>query len=180
MTELHARVRAHLAAAAVTHRVHDHAALPGPISSPTDFAAALGYPVDRIMKTLICHEHSTGRLIAVTCPVNIRVDLKRVATELGCSRIEVASSVQLEATTGYPRLGVSPLGLDPSFIVVIAQHTLTYDTVLVGGGAAGIEIELAPATYNAPLTQFPSISDSVPPHAGTNTGGTAVLANSNF
>ena len=144
MTELHARVRAHLAAAAVTHRVHDHAALPGPISSPTDFAAALGYPVDRIMKTLICHEHSTGRLIAVTCPVNIRVDLKRVATELGCSRIEVASSVQLEATTGYPRLGVLPLGLDPSFIVVIAQHTLTYDTVLVGGGAAGIEIELAP------------------------------------
>lgn len=144
MAELHARVRAHLDDAAVTHLVHDHAALPGPISSPTDFAAALGYPVDRITKTLICHERSTGRLIAVTCPVNVRVDFKRVASELGCSRIEVASTEQLETAIGYPRLGVSPLGLDDRITVALAQRTLAHDTVLVGGGAAGIEVELAP------------------------------------
>ena len=144
MAELHPRVRRHLDEAGVPHLVHDHADLPGPISSASDFATALGYPVHRIMKTLICQERSTGRLIAVTCPVHVRVDFKRVAAELGCSRIEVASTAQLESATGYPRLGVSPLGLDPSITVAIARHTLTDDTILVGGGAAGIEVELAP------------------------------------
>lgn len=144
MAELHARVRRHLDDVSVPHLVHDHAAIPGRIASPNDFAAALGYPVDRIMKTLICQERSSSTLIAVTCPVNIRVDFKRIAAKLGCSRIDVASTAQLETATGYPRLGVSPLGLDPSITVAMAQHTLTYDTVLVGGGAAGIEVEIAP------------------------------------
>lgn len=144
MNELHERVRRHLESAAVAHTVHDHATLPAPVSSPADFAAMLGYPVDRIMKTLICQVRSTGKLVAVTCPVNVRVDFKRVASELDCGRMEVASTEQLETATGYPRLGVSPLGLDDSIIVAIAQQSLTYDTVLVGGGAAGVEVELAP------------------------------------
>ncbi|MUL79482.1 aminoacyl-tRNA deacylase [Mycolicibacterium sp. CBMA 226] len=144
MTELHVRVRRHLDASAVPYVVHDHAALPVAISSPADFASALGYPVDRIMKTLICHVRSTGALVAMTCPVDVRVDFKRVATELGCGRIEVVSTEQLETATGYPRLGVSPLGLDGNITVAMARQSFGHDTVLVGGGAAGVEVELAP------------------------------------
>ncbi|BBZ56223.1 aminoacyl-tRNA deacylase [Mycolicibacterium phocaicum] len=144
MNELHERVRRHLETAAVVYTAHDHAALPAPVSSPADFAAMLGYPVDRIMKTLICRVRSTRELVAVTCPVDIRVDFKRVASELDCGRIEVASTEQLETATGYPRLGVSPLGLDDSITVAIARQSFTYDTVLVGGGATRVEVELAP------------------------------------
>lgn len=43
-----------------------------------------------------------------------------------------------------PRHGVSPLGLDSTIAVVVDRELLDYESVLVGAGVAGVEIELSP------------------------------------
>lgn len=144
MAEIHPRVREHLESSGVAHHVHDHAALPVPITSPADFAAALGYPLGRIMKTLICRARSSGDLVAVVCPMDARVDFRATAAELGCGRIESADAAELESATGYQQRGVSPLGLDDRIRIAIARQALDHPTVLVGGGEPGVEIEIAP------------------------------------
>ncbi|MEZ0050928.1 Cys-tRNA(Pro)/Cys-tRNA(Cys) deacylase [Mycobacterium sp. MAA66] len=144
MGELHPRVFEHLSCSNATYLVRDHASMTTAIESPSDFATALGYPLGRIMKTLLCRTRSTGNYAAVTCPMDVRIDFKGVAVELNCGRMEAASAQQLEEVTHYPQRGVSPFGLDERIAVVIARQALNYDTVLVGGGAVGIEIEIAP------------------------------------
>lgn len=144
MGEPHPRVLAHLNSSNTPYLVMDHATIPTAINSPVDFAAALGYPLGRIMKTLLCRPRSTGNYVAVVCSVDARIDFKYIAAELNCGRLEVANAHQLQEATHYPSRGVSPLGLDDQVAVVVASHACNYDTVLVGGGAVGIEIEIAP------------------------------------
>lgn len=144
MGDLHIRVREQLDAAAVPYTLRDHGSFQATIASPADFAAALGYPLGRITKTLVCQSRSTGVLAAVVCPMDMRIDFKRIAQELDCGRLEAASPQLLESATGYPRGGVSPLGLDTQIDIVIARQVLDYETVLIGGGALGIELEIAP------------------------------------
>lgn len=118
--------------------------MPSAIETPADFAAALGYPLGRIMKTLVCRSRSNDTHVAIVCPMDARVDFKRIAQQLDCGRLETASTAELESITGYPRGGVSPLGLDDRIPVVVERRVLDYETVLIGGGAAGIELEIAP------------------------------------
>ena len=47
--------------------------------------------------------------------------------------------------TGYPRNGVSPLGLAGGIAVVVDSRLFDYPTILIGGGATAIEIEIAPS-----------------------------------
>jgi Cys-tRNA(Pro)/Cys-tRNA(Cys) deacylase len=144
MGELHFRVHRHLESARVPYVIRDHEAATVPIDSPADFAAALGYSVGRIMKTLVCQTRSSERLVAVVCPVDLRVDFKRIARELDCGRLEVAKSEQLETVIGYPRLGVSPFGLGDEVTIALASQAMDHKTVLVGGGEVGVEVEIAP------------------------------------
>lgn len=58
--------------------------------------------------------------------------------------MEVASPEALNSSLGYPRNGVSPLGAPADIPVLLDEAVLNYPTVLVGGGATGIEIELSP------------------------------------
>ncbi len=144
MTVLHSRVRERLQACAAVYVVRDHDALPVAITSPADFAGALGYPLGRIMKTLVCRSGSAGAFTAVVAPMDTRADFKRIARQLNCSRLQAASPAELESVTGYPRGGVSPVGLDEGMAVVIERRALDYETVLIGGGAPGVEVEIAP------------------------------------
>jgi Cys-tRNA(Pro)/Cys-tRNA(Cys) deacylase len=141
MNAVHPRVAAALAG--VAHRVRRHADHPGPIRSPADFAAALGYPLGRITKTLLVRVPRTERYAVVVVPVTTRVDLRRIAAELGAARVELAPADAPMRLLGYPPGAVSPLGV--AGLPVFAGAALwTEPTVLVGGGAAGVEVELTP------------------------------------
>ena len=61
------------------------------------------------------------------------------------SRVEVASAEDLSVKTGYPRNGVSPLGLADGISIVVDRALLDYPSILIGGGATAVEIEIAPA-----------------------------------
>ncbi len=73
-----------------------------------------------------------------------RIDLKQAAQSLDVGRLEFASPQELEEMIGYPRHGVSPFGLNSVISVVVARSLLRHETVLVGAGAIGVEIEITP------------------------------------
>jgi len=143
--KLHRNVYAAIRGLEAACKVHDHRELATEISSPSDFAIALGYPVERIAKTLFLCSQDRQAYAAAVCSVSRRLDFKSAAGAIGVNRVEAASAEDLKAKTGYPRNGVSPLGLADGISVVVDSLLLDYPTVLIGGGAAAIEIEIAPA-----------------------------------
>lgn len=145
MNKLHENVESAVASLGGAYKVHDHSTLPSEIKNPNDFAAALGYPIQRITKTLFLRSHDGQSYAVAVCSMDRRLDFKSTARAVGVKRIETASAEDLRAKTDYPRNGVSPLGLPGDVQVIIDKGLLDYPTVLIGGGSTGIEVELAPA-----------------------------------
>jgi Cys-tRNA(Pro)/Cys-tRNA(Cys) deacylase len=127
------------------YKIHDHSKLSSEIRNPNDFAAALGYPIQRITKTLFLRSHDGQSYVAAVCSMDRRLNFRSIANAIGTTRVEVASSEYLQIETGYPRNGVSPLGLAEDITVVVDRLLFDYPTVLVGGGTIAIEIELSPS-----------------------------------
>lgn len=144
MNELHQRVQVVISTLGTSYKVHDHSTLPATIRNPADFAAALGYPIHRITKTLFLRSHDGQSYAAAVCATDMRLNFKSTAKAIGIKRLETASSEDLQFKTGYPRNGVSPLGLPDDVVVIVDKGLFDYPTVLIGGGATGIEIELSP------------------------------------
>jgi Cys-tRNA(Pro)/Cys-tRNA(Cys) deacylase len=145
MNELHKNVRSAISKLGTEYKIHDHSKLSSEIRNPNDFAAALGYPIQRITKTLFLRSHDGQTYAAAVCSMNRRLNFKLTANAIGTKRVEVASSEDLQVKTSYPRNGVSPLGLAEDITVVVDRLLLDYPTVLIGGGATEIEIELSPS-----------------------------------
>jgi Cys-tRNA(Pro)/Cys-tRNA(Cys) deacylase len=143
--KLHKEVQDAIGPFATDYKIHDHSTFPAQIKNPGDFAAALGYPIGRITKTLFLRSHDGQAYAAAVCSIDRRLDFKSAADAIGAKRVEVASAADLEAKTGYPKNGVSPLGLSGDITVLVDEPLSGYPTVLIGGGTAGIEIELSPA-----------------------------------
>lgn len=139
---MHPQVWAALEHSGVRFVERRHAEYAQPIHTPGDFAAALGYVPQRVAKTLLLRGGAPRFALAV-CPAPDRLDLAAVAHEMGWRHAQFASTEELAALTGYPPTGVSPLGVC-GVRVLLAQALVAYETVLVGGGAVGIEVELAP------------------------------------
>jgi Cys-tRNA(Pro)/Cys-tRNA(Cys) deacylase len=143
--KLHENVHAAIQGREAEYKVHDHRDLATEIRTPADFASALGYPVERIAKTLFLCSPDRQVYAAAVCSVSRRLDFKSAAAAIGVSKVEVASVEDLAAKTGYPRNGVSPLGLADGIAVVVDRPLLDYPSILIGGGAAAVEVEIAPA-----------------------------------
>ena len=144
MTTIDPRVRRHIESLDVLCTIRYHRDFPADIRTPADFADALGYELARITKSVFCRAQSKGSYAVLVAPMDQRIDFKRAAQALDAGRLEVASPEELEQITGYPRHGVSPFGLDSKVSVVVARELLRYESVLVGAGALGVEIEVSP------------------------------------
>ena len=143
--KLHPNIHAALSELRAGYKIYDHREFSVEIKAPDDFAAALGYPIQRIAKTLFLCSKDRPTYAAVVCSIDRRLDFKVIADVLGVSHVAIASAEELLAKTGYPKNGVSPLGLTRDIAVVVDHSLLGYPTVLIGGGAAAIEIELSPS-----------------------------------
>ena len=125
-----------------------HADLAVPILSPRDLAQALGYPLERITKTLLLRCVQTTTYGMALCSVNKKVNMALIAGQLGCKRVELASSDELLAQLDNPSTGVSPIGAG-SIPVFMDAALLEFPTILIGAGVVGEEIELSPAQLQA-------------------------------
>nr|WP_225443620.1 YbaK/EbsC family protein [Lolliginicoccus lacisalsi] len=130
--------------AGVAVTVHAHASLPGPIRSPQDFADALGYPLDRITKSVFLRARNGAAHAVAVCAMGCKLDMSEVSGIVGSGRMELAGPDELARVLGYPRHGVSPLGVPAPVVVLVDAGLLDEPTVLVGAGVAGVEVEIAP------------------------------------
>ena len=140
---MHPRVAEALEKAGVLYRLYHHVDFPGPISSPADFAQALGYAPERITRSLFIRCQPSGEYGIIVGPCTRRANLRKVAQHMGCRRLQLVEPGALLAILGYPPGGVSPLGAG-SIPVFIDEGLLAFATVLIGAGEAGVELEIAP------------------------------------
>ena len=129
-------------------RIWQHAALGKPIRSAADFAHAIGVDLGRIAKTVVVGRRGwpperrmaepVGAYAAVCLPSSRKIKLSAVAQTFGWLGCELATTVELEKL-----LGVSPLGLG-QIPLIVDESLFSHSTMLVGGGAIGVDIELAP------------------------------------
>jgi Cys-tRNA(Pro)/Cys-tRNA(Cys) deacylase len=145
LSKLHEKVQDAISKIEPEYKIHDHSKLSVEIRNPNDFAVALGYPIHRITKTLFLRSNDGQAYAVAVCSIDRRLNFKSAASALGAKRVEVASPEDLQVKTGYPKNGVSPLGLAEDIAVLVDELLFDYPTVLIGGGATGIEIELSPS-----------------------------------
>jgi prolyl-tRNA editing enzyme YbaK/EbsC (Cys-tRNA(Pro) deacylase) len=80
--------------------------MPGKTSE--EAAAAVGRPVDCILKTLILLQKPSGRSVAVILRGGDSVELSRVARKTGSARVHLAKPADVERITGYRPGAVPP------------------------------------------------------------------------
>ena len=134
-------------------RIWQHAALGKPIRSAADFAHAIGVELDRIAKTIVVGlrgwpperrmAEPVGAYAAVCLPSPRKINLSAVAQTFGWLACELATTAELEKLLGVSPGGVSPLGLG-QIPLIVDESLFSYGTMLVGGGAVGVDIELDP------------------------------------
>ncbi|WP_331715379.1 aminoacyl-tRNA deacylase [Tessaracoccus coleopterorum] len=106
-------------------------------------AEALGYPPERVFKTLLAADDKA--LVVGIVPVDGRLDLKSLAAATGHKRLSMADPAVAERVTGMVVGGISPIGQKRALPTVLDASALGFDTILVSGGRRGLDIELAPA-----------------------------------
>lgn len=146
--------------ARISYQILEYRHDPRTASYGEEAAGKLGFPSNRIFKTLVV-EIDISILAVCVIPVPQMLDLKRVAKALGGKRAGMADRDKVERTTGYVLGGVSPLGQKKKLKTLIDKSALDHGTILVSGGRRGLEIVLAPQDL-AELTQADFVSIAKP------------------
>jgi Cys-tRNA(Pro)/Cys-tRNA(Cys) deacylase len=143
--KLHKNIQAAIGELETRYTVHDHSNFTLEVRTPYDVAAVLGYPIQRITKALLLRSHDRLTHAVAVCSIDRRLNFALAADAIGAKRLQVASLEDLQFKTGYPKNGVSPLGLADHIAVLVDQQLLDYPTVLIGGGTIGVELEITPS-----------------------------------
>ena len=104
----------------------------------------LGFPPERMFKTLVAKGDKTGPLV-FSIPVAAEIDLKRAAAITGNKKIEMIHVKDLLALTGYIRGGVSPIGMKKKFPTYIDESCLSHEEITVSSGQRGAQLLLSSA-----------------------------------
>ncbi len=104
-------------------------------------AEQLGFPPEKMFKTLVAKGDKTGPLV-FCIPVAEEIDLKVAASVTGNKKIEMIHVKDLLALTGYIRGGVSPIGMKKKFPTYIDRSALNFDRITVSSGTRGAQLLL--------------------------------------
>lgn len=108
------------------------------------FAAdAIGFPIEKTVKTLVLNTGSKGYLLALM-PGSKQLSTKKLSRIFSVKRTEMADTATAERLTGYLVGGISPFGTKQKMPVIMEQCLLEFDTVAINAGRRGMMLLLNP------------------------------------
>lgn len=106
-------------------------------------AAAIGFPPEKVFKTLVARGTKTG--IHVFCiPVCCELDLKKAAKAAMDKSIAMVPVKELLALTGYIRGGCSPVGMKKRYPTHFDISCQLHDEIAISAGARGQQMIVEP------------------------------------
>ena len=104
---------------------------------------AIGFPLERTIKTLIVHLDRKGYFI-VLMPGDKTINLKRLAGAYSVKRAAMADMPTAERLTGYLVGGISPFGTKQNLPIVVEESLLNFNRVAINGGRRGLMLIMNP------------------------------------
>lgn len=106
-------------------------------------AAKIGWPPEKVYKTLALKGDKTGVLLAIIATPQT-LDLKALAAASGNKRCEMLPLAEVLPTTGYIRGGVSPIGTKKKFPVYLDESARAFEAISLSAGTRGLQVLLSP------------------------------------
>lgn len=111
--------------------------------SGTHAAQMIGMPCEQVFKTLVLKGEKTGYFVCCI-PVDMELDLKKVARASGDKKTEMIPMKDLLSVTGYIRGGCSPIGMKKKFPTYLEETAQLFDEIAVSAGKRGEQILIHP------------------------------------
>ena len=116
-----------------------------------EFAArATGYPLEITVKTLVV-ELDRKRYCLALLPGHQELNLKKLASSLGCKRTAMVDIKTAERLTGYMVGGISPFGTRQRLETVMEIGILENRQILINAGQRGMMLKMDPGDVAAAL-----------------------------
>ena len=106
-------------------------------------AQVCGLPPEQVFKTLVLKGERKGPMVCVI-PVELEVDLKKLAHASGDKKVEMLPMKDLLGLTGYIRGGCSPIGMKKKYPTFIDETCILFDEIAVSAGVRGEQVILNP------------------------------------
>lgn len=130
-----------LTRAKVAYTLHPYHHDPATTAFGDEVVRALGWPADRVFKTLVASVD--GTLTVGIVPVAAQLDLKALAAATGGKKAGLAKVADAERSSGYVAGGISPLGQRKPLPTVIDETATLFDSIMVSAGRRGLQVELS-------------------------------------
>ncbi len=131
-----------LAELGIPYALHPYPHDPDVTEFGREAAEALGFPPERVFKTLLADVD--GDLYTAVVPVTTTLDLKALAAAVGGKKAAMADPERAERSSGYHVGGISPLGQKKEVPTVLDSSAMEFESILVSAGRRGLDLELVP------------------------------------